>query len=145
MYSIISIIYGVPLNEEVNNLMQEWASPGSFPDIGIQSDELAKWLEDGGSDWTDDDGCQILAGEDQPWGFKTLYHGGSSYYVGYCGVKLGEFDECRNDMRIDEKFLASLKPSRTQELLAREIVGKLHPRLLEAAGPIGTYFIFSTS
>lgn len=144
MYCIVSIIYGVPLTEAVSNLIQEWAAPGSFPDIGAKGEELAEWLEAGGSDWTED-GHPVLAGEDLPWGFKTLYNGGTDYEVGYCGVKLGEFNECRSSMHINEEFLASLKPSLSQQLEAESLVAKLHPHLKEAAGPIGTYFIFSYS
>ena len=66
-YAIANIIYGVPLNEAGNNLMNKWA----------------------------DEGDERFFEEDDACGFTMLYNG-SADYAGYCGVNLMQFDECED-------------------------------------------------
>lgn len=120
MYSIQSIIYGVPITEAVSNYFMTRNDP-------------------------------------EEYGFTTLYHGGASGFVGFCGVQLGEdLDECGNFTRIDQKTIiqynvegkqqiALLNPTDEQKLEAQKKVDALSEELRSLCPAIGTYLIYSTS
>ena len=72
MYAICSIIYGIPITEEL------------YPVIKDENDELFKKYPD----------LPEMAG------FETMYSGGSNIQPGYLGVELDEFDECCDAMAV---------------------------------------------
>jgi hypothetical protein len=128
MYSIQNIVYGVPLTSKAADLIKLWES---------EDDER----------WTDEEEGQC--------GFVTLYHGGASGLVGYCGVLLGELDECCAWLRLEEHgirykgsgsdHLVRTKPNNREIKTAERRVAALHPDLRKLCPKIGVYVVFSTS
>jgi hypothetical protein len=96
MYSIATVIYGVPLTEKILKKIDEWEDQGSD-----------KWHEN----------------SDGPCGFTKLYSG-SSHAAGYCGIRLDEFDEAcdfvdpsklkmkptKSQMSVAKEFYKNLDP-----------------------------------
>lgn len=115
MYSIVTVIYGVPLNIAVSRKINSW-----------ESDEDSPWSED----------------NDGTCGFVATYHDGSSELIGYCGVELDTFDECRSSRKVSE---LNLQPTKEQVVEAKDKIAKLHPALHDLIDEESIYFIFSTS
>lgn len=131
MYLIVSVIVGIPITPEMSRLVEDWEAEG---------DE--RWKE-----W-------------EEYGFETLYHGGSPYTIGFCGVEIGEFDECRSSMRLltdgdrprfeldaqhddnKECFLTALKSQRDEAL---RLVREADSEIVKVAPPFGEYLIFHSS
>ncbi len=134
MYSIIKIIYGIPISAAASKLKDSYEDPDDPP--SPEEEAVAKWIEDGGSPWGD--------ATSNGWGFKILYDGGGApWEVGYCGVVLGEFTECQNSIHVTSEWTAKLQPTEEQKKEAEDAIAKLHPFLKDVA--VGTYFIFHTS
>ncbi len=129
MYSIQTVIYGIPITVAVAEKI-----------IEMENDPNSGWFED----------------EHGVCGFTILYSGSADYIVGYCGVSLGELDECGDYVSYkDEGFLEysgmnsirriSLKPTQEQESQALQAIKLLPKELLPFCKPIGVYFVYSTS
>ena len=106
MYSIVHVIYGLPL-------------------INVDPQQF---------------------GNDEPEGFEMLYSGSSDAPVGYCGVRLDQFDECNGLIAISALHL---QPTPEEELEAQIKVQAL-PESMRVAYEkhgikMGVYFAFSTS
>lgn len=114
-YAIANVIYGVPLNEEANDLINKWE----------QDETNDNWFED----------------NDGTCGFTMLYTG-SADYAGYCGVSLMEFDECEDFRPISS---LNVQPTEKQIEEVKAKVAKLHPELKAVLPEIGTYLVWSTS
>jgi hypothetical protein len=129
MYSISNVIIGIPISEELSGLLDDWETSGD-----------PRWRE-----WED-------------LGFETFYHGGSPYAVGFCGVLLGEFNECHG-LKVDDGSLAGTNtPSLYQEgdripltatveqtRVAQDKVNALQTWIREICPEFGIYIIHSTS
>lgn len=131
MYAIAHVFYGVPLTHEVSNLINKW-----------EEENDPRWFE------TREGVC----------GFTTEYHGASPYHVGYCGICLGEFDECGDAVEVDEslhslrlivhdddKRIVPLRPTARQIAEAKKKVMALDPAFGPLIKPIGVYFVFGSS
>lgn len=89
--------------------------------------------------------------------FEILYHGSYNGYVGFCGVKIGEFDECGEWMKLidnnkkliykdsEGKKTVNLTPTEKQTNIAREKVDKLPQEIRELCPEFGVYIICGTS
>ncbi len=127
MYSITNVIVGVPITLELSELIDQWESDGD-----------PRWKE-----WED-------------LGFVEFYHGGAQGHMGFCGVQLGEFDECGVYVvvRADALFYHTSKtkskkipltPNQNQLDEAHRLVQAVNPELLKLCPPFGVYFVQSTS
>ena len=67
--AIVTVIYGVPLTEEVSKKIREWES---------ENDE--RWTDDG----------------DYQCGFETLYSASGGDLLGFCGIQIGELEPYGN-------------------------------------------------
>ncbi len=85
--------------------------------------------------------------EPEDFGFETCYHGGSTSAVGYCGVLLGEFDECAMPDELPlskiEDFRQALTPELKQE--GDKLVAELDEEIRKATATPDIYIVFSTS
>ena len=128
MYSILNVIYGVPITEKISALITEWEGTDKSP-----------WYED----------------KNGPCGFTSLYHGSTGGLVGYCGVLLGEFDECCEWLRLEDGGiwvkentrlrLARTVPTEQEKRQANELFAKLHLDIVRLCPELGVYIVFSTS
>lgn len=118
-YAIVKIIYGVPLNDAVRTQINEWEQTPE----GAENSDL--WFED------DDGVC----------GFETLYSAGGDAPLVFCGVKLCVLQSYENE----DVTKLQLLPTPEQRAAAEAKVAKLHPKLRELAGPIGSYTVWSDS
>jgi len=77
-YSIVNVIYGVPLSVYAGERIDSWKKAGD-----------KRW------DWGD--------GENERCGFTLFYHGSMHCPVGYCGVLLGEMhsNTALEDIRLE--------------------------------------------
>jgi hypothetical protein len=125
MYSISNVIVGVPITSQLAELVDGW-----------EADNDPRWRE-----WED-------------LGFETFYHGGAPYTMGFCGVKIGEFDECQEYIRVhlnarrlicDGGLHVSLDPTDAQVAEAMDKVNALDPELGKLCPEFGTYIVQSTS
>lgn len=127
MYSITNVIIGVPITQKLSNLVNQW-----------EEDDDSRWRE-----WKE-------------LGFETFYSGAGSGQVGYCGVQLGEFDECGDFLRVEPDALfyhssgkqpkkIRLTPNQKQLDTAHEKVQAVDPELLKLCPPFGVYLVMSTS
>ena len=114
MYSIASIIYGVPLTKEVSDKIDEY-----------ELRESEKWSEQ----------------EDGVCGFRVLHHGMANKRVGFSGVDLDSFSDA--DDFVDLSTL-NFKPTIEQVYEAGRLVEALDPELRELCPPIGVYVVWST-
>lgn len=130
MFSIVNIIYGVPLTEEIYKKIGEWE----------ETDDERWWEDDRGG----------------PCGFQTFYSGSSEFPPGFCGACLGSFDEvCPNIQlkgtqilirdNLKEKYKINLEPDEVFKQKVYQKINNLDPELKEMISEIGIYFIFSTS
>ena len=88
-------------------------------------------------------------------GFVGLYSGSTPGNIGYCGIQLGEFDECCEYIRIDGTCLTVVSsrgtkkinfgPSAKQLADAKELYDALPPQLRKVCLPFGVYIVASTS
>ena len=117
MYTIGNIVYGVPINEALSNLLLDWKK-------NLTEEEYAeKFNEDG----------QLI-------GFNMLYHGGADGLVGYCGVGLGDFDE------IDSVLISELPyPTEEQIREAQTKIDALPNEVKELIDEPGHYIVWSSS
>lgn len=127
MYSISNVIVGVPITPKLCKLIDKWEQEG---------DE--RWKE-----WED-------------LGFETFYHGGGDRAFGYCGVHIGEFDECAEWIEVSwdgtlyvtshagEKTIP-LYPTSEQLSEALKKVEALDPELRTLCPELGVYIVQSTS
>ena len=111
-YCIMTVIYGVPLTEDVS----EWLSERT-PEDGISDDPDAE-------------------------GFTMLYSGSARWMPVYCGVKLCEFNECRDAIPVDGLKLVATDEQKRE---AEKLVAALDSRIRERCPPIGCYIIPSSS
>jgi len=136
MYSIMNVIYGVPLTRKINALINEW-----------EETDDDRWAD------ADDDMC----------GFETLYHGSADRIIGFCGVCLGEFTECDEIIKIGEDAIEisedlppskkrgpksskiQLKPSKKEIAEAQSKIDELDPEIKKILPEVGLYIITSTS
>ncbi len=139
MYSIMNVIYGVPLTRKVNELINKW-----------EETDDDRWAD------ADDDMC----------GFETLYHGSADRIIGFCGVCLGEFTECDEIIKINEDAIEisedsppknrkygpklqsskiKLKPSKKEIAEAQSKIDALDPEIKKILPEVGLYIITSTS
>ena len=81
-----------------------------------------------------------LAEEDGGW-FETLYHGGSYREVGYLGVELATFDECKDFPLHD--VVKDVTDEQEAEVV--KAFNKLPMEYKEIAPAIDTWVVFSTS
>lgn len=126
MYSITNIIVGIPITDKLSALIDQWERN--------KDPKLAEW---------------------EDLGFTILYHGGLNQYIGYCGILIGEYDECGEYIRIEDDTLhykgvnaiteISLKPTPEQTEEAQKLVEHVNPELRKLCPPFGTYMIHSTS
>lgn len=126
MYSISNIIVGVPLTKELSRLVGTWESEGDD-----------RWQE-----WED-------------LGFETFYHGGAGQSMGFCGVKIGQFDECADYIKVNPDGVldyvgyrphkVNLVPTKEQIEEAQAKVNALSPELRELCPEFGVYIVQSTS
>ena len=119
MYAIGNIIYGTPLTEGVYVLAKEVQDAGESHPL-----------------------FDKLCDEEQFDGFETWYHGSSPWPPGFCGVKLGQFDE-RNDFAGIDIF--SLQPTPEQRVAAEAAYNSLPEAVQECCLPLDTYIVWSTS
>lgn len=85
-YCIMTIIYGVPLTEEIHKKIEEWEDDGT--------DE---WGEDAES-------C----------GFETTYTAHARPSPGWCGIELGGFTECDDAIPISKLQLEPTPEQRVE-------------------------------
>lgn len=133
MFSIMNIIYGVPLTRDAIEKIDEWERNNS-----------ENWFESNGLT------C----------GFEILYN--RSTYVGFCGVNLGSFNELENYINIDPSIpciriqksfnskksnekVITLKPTQNQIDETTKLVENLHPLLRSLVPDIGLYIVISSS
>lgn len=116
--AVVSIVFGVPLTEEVYEKIQEW--------------EHTEALDENGE-------YKFVDGREGPCGFTQLYSASGPYPYGFCGVELCELKSYQAQ-NITE---LQTSPTPEQYIEATKKVEALNPELKELAGPIGTYFIWS--
>jgi len=127
MYSITNVIIGVPITQELSDLVGQWEADGN-----------PRWRE-----WED-------------LGFETFYHGAAPSTVGFCGVHLGEFDENSGYIKVEPGALLyydghkrplkiSLTPTQKQQDEARRRVHKIDSELFDLCPSFGIYFVNGTS
>ena len=118
MYSIVNVIYGIPITDEIEKRNQELLDA----DPNEEDESLGEELE-----------C---------YGFETFYSGSHSGIVGYLGVELSDFDECHSYLKFkDLKF----EPTPAQKAEAEKKIANLDNRFKDVLPEIGVYLIFSTS
>lgn len=121
MYTIMSVIYGVPLTRSCQKIIDEFEKDLTTED----------WFED----------------EEGTCGFQMMYSGFADGTPGFCGVELWSAP-CIGpiDMR-EAKYRMS--PTREDKVLAAKKFKALHKRLqkslIDGGFPLGIYIIFSTS
>lgn len=142
MYSIMNVIYGIPLTRKINALIDKWET-------------------------TDDDRwSEGLNEKRDTCGFITLYHGSADRIIGFCGVSLGEFTECDEIIKIEDDTIkisedsvpksmrsgprrppsiVKLKPSEKEIAKTQKMISKLDPEIQKIAPSVGIYIITSTS
>jgi hypothetical protein len=125
-YCIMTVIYGVPLTEEANELI-----------CGRGHDEDGEEIE-----VEEDDESGVGSGDAEACGFEVLYSGSASWMPGFCGVELDSFDECTDGFKLSE---LKTVPTAEQKKQAEEMVAALDPRVRELCGPIDVYLIPSSS
>ena len=116
MYSIMTVIYGIPLSEEISKLIDDDTLPEDDSGLG--------------------------SGDSTVCGFTELYHGSSDQHVGYCGVEISEFNECVDYIAADTLVLTATDEQKAE---GQALVDRLDQRILSIAPPIGVYIIPSTS
>jgi len=121
MYSIMHVIYGVPLTEACSEIIDKFE------------------LDETTDDWFEGE----VDGNSMTCGFITHYTGGGPYHVGYCGVELWSAN-CISAIRLHDR---PLEATDAQRELAEKRVAELHAKFQEALKdyPIGVYIVFSTS
>jgi len=91
--------------------------------------------------------------------FEALYSGNASSAIGYCGVKLGEIDECTDAVRITPdglipgsidgimkpKAKIPLAPTPAQKLEVVKKLAKLPKCVAGKLPPPGVYLVWSSS
>lgn len=87
MYSIVHIIYGLPLVESITKRIDELEARSESED---DLDEQENWWE----------------GTEGPCGFETFYDGSAEYMPGFCGVQLDEFNACSEPFALSDLTLA---------------------------------------
>ena len=119
MYSIITVIYGIPLTQE---------------------------LEERNSDLIDADPEEsdpTIHEDMEEYGFEIMYTGSGNHTPGYCGVELSEFDECSDSyLPISE---VAMVPTDEQKAEAHAKIEALDDRFKDLLPAVSVYFIFSTS
>lgn len=88
-------------------------------------------------------------------GFTVLYHGSSSTPPGYCGIRLGGFDEVCDSVALfsnriivrggDGHKAIETYGTPEQHRAVMEMINALDNELLAEAPNVGVYLIFSTS
>ena len=75
-------------------------------------------------------------------GFTPYYSGGGSYAPGFCGVELGDFDECGGHI-----LFSSLKyaPTPEQKAEAETRLAELPEYIRKVCLPVDTYIVWSSS
>lgn len=116
MYTIVTVVYGTPLTEEIQQLINKWEE-----DL-----DCDKWYDN----------------RDGICGFKTLYSGHDGHSSGFCGIALSQFDESDgyNDV---SKTIPEVTEEQKKEAL--ELINELDDEIKAIMKPIGLYFIWSTS
>ena len=128
-YACINVIYGIPLTPELRAAVER--SEANEP-------------KDGEVDFF----------EEYEIHFEDLYCSGGET-IGYCGVRIDEFDECADYININNGVMTyydnegsriiSVKPSPTQMEEAKKKIGNLSPETRKLCPDIGVYLIFSSS
>lgn len=115
-YAIANIIYGVPLTEEVSDLMNKWE----------QDETNDNWFE------SNDGQC----------GFTTLYSGSAPQTIGFCGVLLGTLKEFKLYESLSK---INTQPTALQIAKTTEKISKLHPEIKALLPDVDVYLVWSTS
>ena len=117
MYSIMHLIYGVPLTETVDAIINEFE----------QDETTDDWFE------TDEGEC----------GFTTRYVGCGDTRAGWCGVELWSCD-CTEPIKVPEVRASDAQMRQAQERCST--LHRRFKEALEREGvEVGHYFVFSTS
>lgn len=119
-YAIMTIVYGIPLTEEIDELIR-----GECDCEGVDPQE-----------------CPLHTDDPTAVGFDEQYSAGSHFMPGFCGVELDSFDECTDAIDVSTlKFM----PTAEQVAEAEAKFAKLHERIRSIAKPVGVYIIPSSS
>ena len=117
MYAIIDVIYGIPLTEEINDLINKWEADPNCD----------KWEEDE---------------EHRMCGFEVMYSGHGGIPPGFCGVSLDQFDESNGHNSL---INLKLEPTNDQKKKTLELINNLDREIKDIILPVGIYLIWSTS
>lgn len=76
-------------------------------------------------------------------GFTELYDdGGYDHPIGFCGVELGEFDECQLALQVSS---LNLLPTSAQGTEAQNALAQLDPSILKVVPKLDVYLVFHSS
>lgn len=129
-YSIVTVIYGVPITERLLKRMTEL----SFSEHADKNDDHEFLFDE--EELLDEEEMEDFGP------FETQYSASGGFTPGYCGVKLGQFDECRTFLSSED---VRTTPTAEEKKNANEMVSQIDPRLSGFLEKIGTYYIFSSS
>lgn len=144
-YSIMQIIYGIPLTEAVRKILAdpEKRPPCPAPEVLASSSDDA-----GSSEFDNEDEIRDECDPDdldwdllESYGYRAYYRNGDGVPA-MCGVELGEFDEACDF--VDPTTLP-LQPSDEQRREAMALIERLPQQLRDASPPVGVYFIPTSS
>ncbi len=125
-YAIANIIYGVPLSQKAASAIQG---------CELVTEAMAAMLKE----------AKIEMESPEAYGFEPLYSAGGCM-IGYCGVKLGEFDETDDDIPASVLIQKlSKKPTLKQSMTVQKLLARAHPEILKLCKPCGVYVIWSSS
>lgn len=125
MYSIGTIIYGIPINEAISARIRAWEEGLDGEGNDLPDDGEERWFED----------------NEGTCGFTTQYHGSADGLVGFCGVELCQMNESK-DVNVKDLILV---PTPKQIKEAEEKLALLHSELRALGDEVGVYIIWSTS
>jgi len=135
MYSIITAIVGVPITPQLSKFVCDLEEEGE----GAEGLEWREWDE---------------------LGFEEMYHGGTDYITGYCGVYLGQWDVIGDIVQLladplrlriydqdnPEEFEdVPLVPTDEQIAEANKMFEALHPAIRKRCPAVGVYLVESSS
>ena len=129
-YFIGKIIYGIPATDSFQRHVRDGGIPKGLEEFcdenGIESGEEL---------------LDHLFGDD-PEFFETGYSAGGEHVPAWCGVKIGEFDECTDYIALDK---INIQPTPEQKAEAESIIEVMPAELRKHFPPVGVYVISTSS